>query len=430
MRNEEGSSEDREKVTIRLNKSEKESLKTAASARNMSLNAYIKSRICDVTDDVGEETPLDASVKFHWTCYGAGMMHAVFLLNFLRLDMGMLVALNCFSVMIYFALGLVTGRTGIAKHALAWTIVIYAEILIHALFCTVVQGLDVEFYIYPLLGVPLYAYYLFIYCNRRTFLRTLVVMGVITLIALPAAIFFVEFVGSVYELTGMHVLTSEEILSIRGINIVFAFCMALLFTLIFCMEVMRLLGQLQNKNRRLNYIASHDPLTGLGNRRSLWHFFDLLKKSGDRYCIIMGDLDDFKKINDTFGHDCGDEVLRAVSAIILELTGKQEMACRWGGEEMLIVMRGSREDCLERLAEIRQRICALNIFHDRIRVKVTMTFGFADCEEELPADAATENSVRSTVRSPSDLAVDSLISMVDQRLYVGKRSGKNVIISE
>lgn len=430
MRNEEGSREGREKIAVRLSKSEKEDLKTAASARNMSLNAYIKSRICDESDDVGEEESLDTSVKFHWTCYGAGLMHVVFLLNFLRLNMGMLVALNCFSVIIYLTVGLITGRKGIAKHALAWTVALYAEILIHALFCTVVQGLDVEFFIYPLLGVPLYAYYLFIYCNRRTFLRALVVMGGITLAALSAAIFFVEYVGSVYELTKMHELTSEEILSIRGINIVFAFCMALLFTLIFCMEVMRLLGQLQNKNRRLNYIASHDPLTGLGNRRSLWHFFDLLKKSGDRYCIMMGDLDDFKKINDTFGHDCGDEVLRAVAAIILELTGEQDMACRWGGEEMLIVMRGSREECLARLTEIRKRICDLNIFHERLRVKVTMTFGFADCEEKPSGEAETANSVRSAGRAPSDLAVDSLISMVDQRLYVGKRSGKNVIISE
>ncbi len=430
MRNEESSRRDREKITVRLSKSEKEGLKTAASARNMSLNAYIKSRICDISDSPEEEDRLDASVKFHWTCYGAGLMHAVFLLNFLRLDMGMLVALNCFSVMIYLIIGLITGRKGIGKHPLLWTIVIYAEILLHALFCTAVQGLDVEFYIYPLLGVPLYAYYLFIYCNRRTFLRSLVVMGAVTLVTLSAAIFFVENVGSVYELAQMHELTPEEILSIRGINIVFAFCMALLFTLIFCLEVMRLLGQLQSTNRRLNYIASHDPLTGLSNRRSLWRFFDQLKKSGERYCVIMGDLDDFKKINDTFGHDCGDEVLRAVSAIILELTGKRDMACRWGGEEMLIVMRGSREECLARLTEIRKRICDLNIFHDRIRIKITMTFGFADCEEEPSGEALTGISVGSAVRAPSDLAVDSLISMVDQRLYVGKRSGKNVIISE
>ncbi|MDE7234291.1 MAG: hypothetical protein K2N29_04445, partial [Ruminiclostridium sp.] len=83
-----------------------------------------------------------------------------------------------------------------------------------------------------------------------------------------------------------------------------------------------------------------------------------------------------------------------------------------------------------RLTEIRKRICDLNIFHDRLRVKVTMTFGFADCEEKPSDEISAVNSVRSAVRAPSDLAVDSLISMVDQRLYVGKRNGKNVIISE
>lgn len=421
--------ENRDKITVHLTREEKNSLTEAAAARHLSLGAYIKRIAAATSDETAEKAErLEARVKFQWTCYGAGLMHLVFLLNFMRLNMGMLVALNCFSVSIYFIMGLVTGRKGIAKHPLPWIVSVYVEILIHALFCTIVQGLDVQFYLYPLLSIPLYSYYLFIYCERRTFLRSMVILGSITLVTLAPAIFYVEYVGSLYELTGMHELTAAEIFSIRGINIVFAFFMALLFTLIFCWEVMRLLGQLESSNRRLNYTASHDPLTGLGNRRSLWRYFDALKKSGDRYCLIMGDLDDFKKINDTFGHDCGDEVLRSVAAIILELTGERDMACRWGGEEILIVMRGTREECLARVAEIRKRICNLNIFHDRLRVKVTMTFGFADCEEN--PGASGEQTVRSAVRVPSDLAVDSLISMVDQRLYVGKRSGKNVIISE
>lgn len=175
------------RITVHLQRSEREGLEAAASARNMSLNAYIKSRLRSVPENTEKEARREAGFKFHWTCYGAGLMHVVFLLNFLRLHMGMLVIVNCFSIVLYLSGGLFTGRR--FRHALPWTIAIYTEILVHALFCTAVQGLDVGFYMYPLMGFPLYAYYLFIYCDRKTFLRTIVSMGVITVLALSAAIF-------------------------------------------------------------------------------------------------------------------------------------------------------------------------------------------------------------------------------------------------
>ena len=145
----------------------------------------------------------------------------------------------------------------------------------------------------------------------------------------------------------------------------------------------------------------------------------------------MGDLDDFKKINDTYGHDCGDIVLKSVASIIIENTKDNEMACRWGGEEMLIVMRGSREECFARISVVKSEISSLAITSDSKPVKVTMTFGFADSEEKNAAiessGAAEEGS--SPIKTPHHIGIDSLISMVDKRLYIGKRRGKNVIIS-
>lgn len=383
--------------------------------------------------DMGDDhyIKIEPICKFSMMCTAAGLMHLVYLITFSFFKMGMLMLFNFFSITVYAVTAIITFKAEkFEKNPPAWVLVVFSEILAHAVLCTIVQGMDVCFYLFPLMGMPLYAYYLFVYCNRRTFVKTTFWMGVITTVTLTAVIVFVEKAGSVYTLTDMHILTNLEIVVIRSINIVFTFTMLLMFTLVYSAEVMRLLGKLRESNQQLNYIATHDALTGLSNRHSLWKFFEDLEQSKDHYCIVMGDLDDFKKINDTYGHDCGDVVLKSVANIILGNTHENDMACRWGGEEMLIVMRGSREECFERLNTIKSQICSLDIKHEEQPVKVTMTFGFAGSEEVSNAMSnLSADLVKTTVRTPSHLEVDSLISMVDKRLYVGKRNGKNVIVA-
>lgn len=375
---------------------------------------------------------IDPLCKFWLMCAAVGLMHVIYLLTFSFFKMGMLMLFNFFSVSVYTVAGMATARSKrFEDKALVWIYVVFAEILAHAILCTVVQGLEVCFFLFPLMGLPLYAYYLFVYCDRRTLTKAMLVMVAITVAVLTCAIVFVEKVGCVYTITDMHFLTKKEIVVIRSINIVFTFVGMAMFTIMFTTEVIRLLEKLRASNERLNYIATHDSLTGLSNRHSLWKFYEELEKSDEHYCIVMGDLDDFKKINDTYGHDCGDVVLKSVAGIILENTNEgEEMACRWGGEEMLIIMRGEREECFERLNAIKSRICSLDIKHEDKPVKVTMTFGFAGSEELANAlNSISAETVDTTSRAPSHLGIDSLISMVDKRLYVGKRSGKNVIVA-
>ena len=309
----------------------------------------------------------------------------------------------------------------------------FAEIMAHAVIVTVIQGTEVFFFLYPLMAFPLYGYYLFIYCDKDTFIKSAVAFGMITFFMLVITLGMVEIAGSLYVATGMHELSHIEIIVMRSINITFTLVMVVAFVLMFYLEVSSLLEKLRSINEKLNYTATHDSLTGLNNRHSLWGFFDELERSGERYCIVMGDLDDFKKINDTYGHDCGDVVLKSVAAIIIENTNDNEMACRWGGEEMLIVMRGTHEDCFARISVIKSEISSLDIMSDGKPVKVTMTFGFADSEEKgaaLASRSLTENTADSgsPIKTPHHLGIDSLISMVDKRLYIGKRSGKNVIV--
>ena len=188
-----------------------------------------------------------------------------------------------------------------------------------------------------------------------------------------------------------------------------------IFSVLFVIEINLLIRKLNEAYDKLSYTAMHDSLTGLYNRHSLRDFFESLTESGNEYCVALGDIDNFKKVNDTYGHDCGDEVLVTVSDIIKESIAEQDLACRWGGEEILIIMRGTRNDCLDRMNSIRSRINASVVKSGNSSVKVTMTFGFADCHE-------VENSEKNRM--------DSIVILVDGRLYKGKNSGKNVIVSE
>lgn len=374
---------------------------------------------------------INAGFKYYHMCFGAAFMHLSFLITFLVFGMYMMVTINIVSVLLYVVLGICSLKNGISKHPIGWIIAVFSEIIVHAVIVTLIQGVEVFFFLYPPMSLPLYAYLLFIYCDKSTFVKSMVVFGAVTFAVLSILIGVVETIGSLYSVTNMHVLAKNEIMVLRAENILFTLGMVLVFVLIFFLEVSRLLGDLQESNEKLNYTATHDSLTGLSNRHSLWPFFEELEKSGESYCIIMGDLDDFKKINDTYGHDCGDLVLKSVAKIIIENTQDNELACRWGGEEMLIVMRGSHEECYARISVIKSEISSLALVSGGHPVKVTMTFGFADSAEETAAietRTVSENTAAG-VSQTHHKGIDSLISMVDKRLYAGKHRGKNVIVS-
>lgn len=371
--------------------------------------------------------------KFYLASFATGAIHLTYLITFSIFKMWLLAMFNIFSILFYLILGIIALKADASKHALVWTVLFYAEVIVHAVLCTIVQGLDTAFFLLPIMVLPALLYYLFIYCSRNVFFCAAVVMSAVTVVILAFMLLFADAVGSVYVLNNMHELTGDEILTLRAINITFAFGTMMLFTVTFYTEVALAMAQLHETNKKLNYIATHDALTGLSTRHSLWRFFDDLADSGEHYCIVLGDLDDFKKINDTYGHDCGDIVLKSVADVILNNMTEMEMACRWGGEEMLIVMRGTRDECFERLGKIKSEICSLNIVYEEQPVKVTMTFGFAGSEEKTQAFRAAEVEIitptTTSTRTQSHIEIEALISMVDKRLYVGKRNGKNVIIA-
>lgn len=373
----------------------------------------------------------EAGFKFWYTCLGAALMHTVFFVEFIVFKLYVLALINVISITLYSVFAVISRKTGMGKRPMTLIVGMFAEVLLHAMIVTLIEGIEVSFYLYPLMSAPIYAYYIYCYYDKKTLMRSSIILSVITLFSFAVVISFVELNGELYEEMGLHELSGDGIFLFRGINIVFTMILIVAFVIIFYTEVMTLLGKLRASNEQLNYIATHDALTGLSNRHSLWKYFENLEELGASYCIVMGDLDDFKKINDTYGHDCGDTVLRSVAKIILDSTGASDMACRWGGEEILLVMLGGRDECLARLGEIKNRISGLDIVHEGKPVKVSMTFGFADSaeKEDIITESGEVEKDKLRERADSHSEFDSLISVVDKRLYVGKRSGKNKIIA-
>lgn len=157
-----------------------------------------------------------------------------------------------------------------------------------------------------------------------------------------------------------------------------------------------------------------DALTGLFNRQSAMYtlkkyFVEANTPGGETFCFAIGDIDFFKKVNDTYGHNCGDEVLKKVAWILSNNMKDFGFVARWGGEEFILVFRGKLPQALRQLEYILASVRAAVVEYDDYEVKVTMTFGIIQ------------------YHAPNNL--DYVISAADKLLYKGKENGRNQIVS-
>lgn len=358
---------------------------------------------------------INSKLKYQLMFFACAFIHTVFFLVFSFYKIYLLMAFNIFSITFYIIGAYACGTDNFEKHALKWIILIYAEITLHAIASTVHLGYETYFFLYAMVELSISAYMLFFACDKKIFAKMIIIFVCISLIAHVGCQIYLSMMPPIFNWYFGRYLTDEMISLMRLMNISFCTVIIFIFSVLFVIEINLLIRKLNEAYDKLSYTAMHDSLTGLYNRHSLRDFFESLTESGNEYCVALGDIDNFKKVNDTYGHDCGDEVLVTVSDIIKESIAEQDLACRWGGEEILIIMRGTRNDCLDRMNSIRSRINASVVKSGISSVKVTMTFGFADCHE-------VENSEKNRM--------DSIVILVDGRLYKGKNSGKNVIVSE
>lgn len=178
-------------------------------------------------------------------------------------------------------------------------------------------------------------------------------------------------------------------------------------------ESLELLSQqLLEKTKILDSMVRTDFLTGLANRM---HILEQLKREESRFkrgtplcSIIIADIDNFKIINDRYGHETGDNVLKSVADVFRNNTRKQDVVARWGGEEFLFMLPETSGKSAYKAAEKIRVAVEETVIPDRGGdLHITMTFG--TCEFDV------------------DLSVDGTIRMADNALYRGKINGKNCV---
>ena len=170
-------------------------------------------------------------------------------------------------------------------------------------------------------------------------------------------------------------------------------------------------NKLMKYNDQLKKEASTDQLTGLNNRRKAREYLTRLKKEevSTAVSVAMGDIDFFKKVNDTYGHDAGDEVLKFVAKTMVDNCRTTAFISRWGGEEFLLIFPDCNGDqafiILERL---RNKIQKETIVVGDNKIKITMTFGLTEYNYSKDEELA--------------------IKEADEKLYIGKSNGRNQMV--
>ncbi|MBR3308214.1 MAG: diguanylate cyclase [Lachnospiraceae bacterium] len=172
-------------------------------------------------------------------------------------------------------------------------------------------------------------------------------------------------------------------------------------------------GDVTRMQNAVRILIECDPLTTLYNRRSGDARFKKLQRRSDQtglpFAVALGDIDFFKKVNDTYGHDAGDIVLKYVAKELKDLMAGRGFAVRWGGEEFLLVFEemtlvaaaASIEDFLD-------RIRAATLHHDGNVIRITMSVGL--------------------VEGAPGLSADDMIKAADEKLYYGKEHGRNQLV--
>ena len=243
-------------------------------------------------------------------------------------------------------------------------------------------------------------------CSCLTFHKKLLHMA--GLMAACTAVFMFGITRS-----PLFLLSRSQTIFQELVNMLAAFIAIALITTVFASDTLDAERKLMDYNREMTYRAETDSLTGLMNRRAGERYFEEIRQRALReklfVNVAMGDIDYFKKINDTYGHDAGDEVLKALSAIFQDFMKDKGAAFRWGGEEFLfVIIDMNGDDAYLEMERLSGLIGNMTIHAGDREIHVTMTFGIEECGK--------------------DQSMVEALEAADRKLYMGKARGRNQIM--
>jgi len=178
------------------------------------------------------------------------------------------------------------------------------------------------------------------------------------------------------------------------------------------MKLSKLKNKIQKQKDEIELLALTDPMTKLYNRRYFTqtskHLLSLAKRDKTELSILMIDIDNFKSINDTYGHKIGDDVIIALSSMMLTISRKSDIVCRFGGEEFLILFPETDIDGALVIAQkIREETLNIDIKTEDNKIKFTISIGLSKIDIQ------------------NDENIEISIKKADDALYKAKNNGKN-----
>lgn len=328
------------------------------------------------------------------------LCHTVLLLMFLCTKVYFMVFVNIGSLMTYMV-SFFVARKG--KHRALYNI-LYFEVMLHVVLATWMVGIDCGFTLYCIAVIPVsyFCYYgLAAEKKEKKFLP----------LSYTILSIMIDIILGNWAHKPVYVLEGRIIEIFYNVNYGITLTTSVFFMSTFTIYMLSLQEKLMNQNATLEVLSMTDTLTGLGNRRIVEEFEQDAASKEAVYCAILADIDDFKKINDTYGHDCGDAVLVMVSNSFRQEIRKNDIVCRWGGEEILVILPFCSLENAEKVAQkIQDKICSTVVEFEQYHVHVSLTYGVAESTEG-------QNT-------------DEVIRMSDKYLYYGKQHGKNQVVSK
>lgn len=271
----------------------------------------------------------------------------------------------------------------------AMLLLLYLDVVVHACVYNLYLGKGPAFFLYPFIIIPVTFFLSIRDLKDRHPMFNSVVLAVLSALLMLATLFF-------QPLAPLE--DPRQVEQFFQVNV-------LLCTLLLSVYTSEFMTETLNTQKTLSFHADNDQLTGLRNRYGFAK--EVERFHGTQYCVVMGDIDDFKQINDRYGHTTGDLVLSKVSQAIRTSVSKEDALCRWGGEEFVMVLRADQEAACAVVERVRRKLSGI-VVDPGSSSAVTMTFGLADC---LEADSFNE-----------------LVRIADENLLRGKASGKNCLV--
>ncbi len=211
----------------------------------------------------------------------------------------------------------------------------------------------------------------------------------------------------------VHYVAPDLMRELQVLNTIIAFSQVTILVTLFSLDSLESEKKLMAYNDRVKEMASVDPLTGLMNRRGMETYIarqvNNTSENQGFLNFAIGDIDFFKKVNDTYGHAAGDELLKILADVFRNFMKGRGMVARWGGEEFLFLFLGENGDQTKiDLEDMRQMIEKKEFDLGNAKIHATMTFGM----QEWNIGESYEHT----------------ISEADKKLYQGKEQGRNRVV--